>query len=116
MSNFVPTKQHLREVLFFFFNQKKKAAENFRLLQETYDKHAPTQSSCENWFKRFKSSDFDVSDKERSGQQKKLEDEKLEALLKENSAQTEKELAEQLNGTQAAISKRLHTLKMIQKE
>ncbi len=48
--------------------------------------------------------------------QKKFEDEKLEALLKENSAQTEKELAEQLNVTQAAISKRFHALKMIQKE
>lgn len=116
MSTFIPTRQHFREVLLFCFNQKKKAAESFRLIQETYGENAPTQQTCENWFKRFKTGDFDVCDKERSGQPKKFQDEELEALLKENSAQTEKELAKQLHVTQAAISKRLHAMKMILKE
>ena len=116
MTTFIPTKQHLREALLFCFNQKKKAADSFRLLEETYGQHAPTQQTCENWYKRFKSGDFDVSDKERSGQPKRFEDEDLESLLKEDSTQTEKELAKQLNVTQAAISKRLHAMKMIQKE
>ncbi len=40
----------------------------------------------------------------------------MESLLKEDSTQTEKELAKQLNVTQAAISKHLHAMKMIQKE
>jgi len=40
----------------------------------------------------------------------------LQALLDINSAQTEKELAEQLNVTQQAISVRSHTIGKIQKK
>ena len=36
MSNFVLTKQHLREVLIFCFNWKKSAAEVHRMLIEVY--------------------------------------------------------------------------------
>jgi len=37
MSNFVLTKQHLREVLIFCFNWKESAAEVHRMLVEVYD-------------------------------------------------------------------------------
>ncbi|KYM78243.1 Lachesin [Atta colombica] len=46
MSNFVLTKQHLREVLIFFFNWKKSAAEAHRMLVEVYGDTAPTDKSC----------------------------------------------------------------------
>ena len=36
MSNFVLTKQHLREILIFYFNWKKSAAEAHRMLTEVY--------------------------------------------------------------------------------
>ena len=36
ISNYVPTKHHLRRVLHFFFNSKESAAESHRLLFETY--------------------------------------------------------------------------------
>lgn len=52
--------------------------------------------------------------KKRSGPSKKTnEDEELAALLKENSSQTQKEVA---NVNEAAMSKRLHGMKMIQIE
>ena len=37
MSNFVLTKQHLREILIFYFNWKKSAAEAHRMFVEVYD-------------------------------------------------------------------------------
>jgi len=43
MSNFVLTKQHLREVLIFCFNWKKSAAEAHRMLDGDT---APTDKSC----------------------------------------------------------------------
>lgn len=49
--------------------------------------------------------------KKRSGPSKKTNED--EALLKENSSQTQKEVA---NVTEAAMSKRLHGMKMIQIE
>lgn len=55
MSNFEPNKEHLRHVMIFLFNQKKKASESHRILVETYGDLAPTVKTCERWFQRFKS-------------------------------------------------------------
>ena len=83
-SNFVQEKDVLRGSLITFFHLKKTAAESYRLLVEAYGEHALTQKTCERWFKRFKSGDFDIKDKERPGQPKKFEDADLQALLDED--------------------------------
>lgn len=57
-----------------------------------------------------------MNDKQRSGQPKKFEDTKLQALLNENSAQTLQELSAALNITPMAVSKRLHAMGKIQKK
>nr|KAF6296067.1 hypothetical protein mMyoMyo1_009189 [Myotis myotis] len=62
MSNFVPKKEHLLEVIIHYFILKKSAAESYNILREAYGEHAPSQNTCERWFKRFKSDDFDVKD------------------------------------------------------
>jgi len=46
MTNFVLTKQHLRENLIFYFNWKKSAAEAHRMLVKVYGDTAPTDKSC----------------------------------------------------------------------
>jgi len=102
MSNFVLTKQYLREVLIFCFNWKKSAAEAHRMLVEIYGDTAPTDKSCRDWFRSFKDGDFSVEDKPRSGQSKKFED-KEEALFEEDQSQTQEELAELLRITQQAV-------------
>ncbi|UYV78940.1 SETMAR [Cordylochernes scorpioides] len=112
MSTFLPTKHNLREALLFCFNLKKSATDGHRLLCEAYGKHA----SCEYWFRRFKSGDFDTRDKERGGRPIKFEDAELEALLDEDSSQTQEELAETLGVTQQAISNRLKVMGMVQKQ
>ncbi|KAG5327808.1 MOS1T transposase, partial [Pseudoatta argentina] len=66
MSEFIPKKQHLREVLLHYFILKKSAAETHRLLVDIYDEHASSKTSCKEWFRRFNSGDFDVRDKERN--------------------------------------------------
>ena len=57
-----------------------------------------------------------MEDEERPGQRKKFEDEELEALLDEDCCQTQKELAESVGVTQAAISKRFKAAGYIQKQ
>ena len=70
-----------------------------------------------DWFRRFKSGDFDTEDKERPGHPKKIKDEELETLLDENPCRTQDELAESLEvHCPLSISKRLHALRMIQKK
>ena len=47
---------------------------------------------------------------------KKFEDKELEALLEEDQSQTQEELAESLGVIQQAVSVRLRTMEMIQKQ
>lgn len=85
------------------------------MLYEAYGEHAPSISACEFWYRRFKSGDFDNSDKERDGRPTKFEDTELEKLMDQDCSQTQKELAESLSVTQQAISVRLKAMGMIQK-
>ena len=116
MSGFVLSKQHLREVLIFFFNGKKSAVESHRMLVEVYGESALSDKTCREWFRRFKSGDFSVEDKERSGQPQKFEDDELEALLDPDPCQTQTELAESLGVTQKTISVLLKQSELIQKQ
>ncbi|KAM0736914.1 Mariner Mos1 transposase [Formica fusca] len=116
MSSFEPNKRHLRELLIYFFNLKKSAAEAYRLLVEAYGETALSERSCREWFQKFKNGEFDIEDKERSGRPKVYEDAELEALLDQHSCQTQEELALTLGVTQQAISHRLKSLGLIQKQ
>ena len=64
MSKFITDKEHSRTASIFCFHFKKIPAEPYRSLPETYGEHAPTQETCERWFRRLKSDDFQVADKE----------------------------------------------------
>lgn len=70
MSNFEPTKEHLRGAPLFCFHLKHTAAESHRLLIEVYGEHAVSNPQCREWFRGFKKRDFGVQDKPRSGQPK----------------------------------------------
>ncbi|EFN83786.1 hypothetical protein EAI_16388, partial [Harpegnathos saltator] len=53
---------HFRHALLLFFNQKKTADEDHRILTETYGDVAPSIKTCEYWFRRFESGDFNVDE------------------------------------------------------
>ena len=50
-----------------YIEQRAIAAESYRLLREAYGEHAPWQGTCQQWFRRFKSGDFDTRQEERQG-------------------------------------------------
>lgn len=116
MSNFVPEKCHMREALLFLFNLKKNATEAHQMLVDAYIQRALSLRTCQEWFKRFKAGDFDVNDKEHGKPPQKFQDSELQALLDEDDAQTQQQLANALNVTQQSISNRLHEMGKIQKE
>jgi len=76
------------------------------MLVKAYGEHALGKSQCFEWFKKFKSGDFDVTNKDRGKPPKKFEDSELQALLDEDDTQIQ-QLADQLHVTQKAISERL---------
>ncbi|EFN88733.1 Histone-lysine N-methyltransferase SETMAR, partial [Harpegnathos saltator] len=92
------------------------AAEAHRMLSNIYGEAAISERTCREWFQRFKNGDFHVEDQHRGGREKVFEDAELEALLNEDSCQSQEELARSLGVTQQAISKRLKDMEMIQKQ
>ncbi|GBP50081.1 Mariner Mos1 transposase [Eumeta japonica] len=64
-----------------------------RVESEAYNEAALSERTCRERFQKFKKHDFDVEDKYCSGCPKIYEDAELEELLKEDSSQTQKELA-----------------------
>ena len=114
MSDFVPNSHHLREVLLHYFISKKTAAESHRILVKVYGEHALSETTCRDWFRRFKSGDFDLSNKDRGKPPKKFEDSELQTLLDKDSTVTLKQLAEALGVDQGTISRRLHAIGKIQ--
>jgi Transposase. len=116
MSNFVPNKMFLRGVLLHYFNMKKSAAESHSILMAVYGDRALSERTCQKWFARFKSGDFDLEDQGRARCPKKFEDAELETLLDEDPCQTQEELALPLEVTQQNISLRLKATGMIQKQ
>ena len=65
MSNFVSGNYDLRTALIFCYHLKKTAAKSHRMLVEAYGEHALGKSLCFEWFKKFRSGNFDVRDEER---------------------------------------------------
>jgi len=94
---------------------KKSAAEAHRLLVEAHSDATLSERNCREWFQKFKNGEFDVEDKERSGRPKVYKDAELEALLDEDSDQTQKEFGLTLGVTRQTISYRLKSFGMIQK-
>lgn len=115
MTTFVPSSLDLRTSLIFCFHLKKTAAESHRMLVEAYGDHALGKSQCFEWFKKFKSGDFDVRNEERGRPPKKFEDGDLQGLLDEDDSQTQQQLADQLNVTREAVSMRLRAMGKVQK-
>ena len=115
MSNFVPGNYDLRAALIFCYHLKKTVAESHRMLVEAYGVHALGKSQCFEWFKKFRSGNFDARNEERGRRPKKFQDSELQASLDEDDAQTQQQLAYRLNVTREAVSIRLKAMGKIEK-
>ncbi|UYV68463.1 RRAGD [Cordylochernes scorpioides] len=84
-------------------------------ISEVHGDHALRKSQCYKWFKKFQSGDFELDNEPRGKPHQKFEDAEQQALLDEDSTQTQEKLAKQLQVSQGAVSLRLNSLRMTQK-
>ena len=116
MPKFEPTKRNLRKAMLFCFHLEKSAAGSHRLLVEADGNHTPTVQIVENWFRRFKSGDFDLGDKENPEQPKKFEDTELKAFLDQNPCVTFEMTVDEFNVHVSTVSKRLKAMRVIKEK
>ena len=73
------------------------------------------KSMARKWFIKFKNGNFDIDDMPHSGRLSEFDKNHLKALLKEESHQTSRELAEKMNYNQKTIFNHLHSLGFAEK-
>ena len=73
------------------------------------------ESTARKWFAKFKNGNFDIDDTPRSGRPSGFDEDHLKALLKEESRQTSRELAEKMNCNEKTILNHLHSLGFAEK-
>jgi histone-lysine N-methyltransferase SETMAR len=104
-----PDKNHIRHIMLYFFHRKKSAAEAARKICKTYP-NAISERQCQEWFKRFREGDFDLSDRPRSGQPRKVDNDELRALVESDPRLPSRELAIRLGVSQRAVIDHLHEI------
>ena len=66
-------------------------------LYGVYSEKSLIERQCQNWFARFRFRDFDLKDASRYGHPTEVDDDKTNAMIKNNRRSTTREIAEKLN-------------------
>ncbi|GAB0087225.1 hypothetical protein DMENIID0001_015090 [Sergentomyia squamirostris] len=106
-------KIHIRHCMLFHFHQCTSAAETRRKICKVYGWEALAESSCRDWFRRFKKGDFRIEDKPRSGRPKEVEDMDLNDLLADDPNMSAVDLAKTLKVDQSTVNRRLHAMGLV---
>ena len=73
------------------------------------------ESTARKWFVKFKNGNFDIDDTPHSRRPSEFDKDYLKALLKEESLQTSRELAKEINCDQKTILNHLHSMEFAKK-
>ncbi|CAG0894362.1 unnamed protein product [Darwinula stevensoni] len=86
-------RDHLRTCLLYEFRLGEKAADAHRRLCQAFGEGAISEKTCFDRFARFKSGNYSVEDKPRSGRPSELDDEALLQLVEADPSMTTRDMA-----------------------
>lgn len=113
---------HLRHLLLFEFNcemQKNdkppKATEITKKICQVYGKDFISLRTAQKWIARFKEGNFELKDQLHTGRPSEFDEQCLEELIRQNSRQTTRELADQIGCSPQTILNHLNAMGKVQK-
>lgn len=101
---------HIRHIIFHEFMRGTSAAQAARNIDAVYGEGSVSEHTCRIWFNRFRSGDTSLEDQPHSGRPSEVNDQALIGLVKEDSRQTTRDLAEQLQVSHTTVENHLYKL------
>lgn len=75
-----------------------------------YGEEALKERQCQNWFIKFRSGDFSLKDKQRSGRPNQVDDNQIKAIIQLDRHKTEREIGEMLNVPKSTVHDHMNRL------
>ena len=98
---------HHWHILLYYFKKGKRAAEAHRKICSVYGDDALTERTCQNWFVKFHSGNFDINDSQQSGRPQEIETNNFKAIVDQNPTQSVREIAMALNVSHTSVENHL---------
>ncbi|KAG5325309.1 SETMR methyltransferase, partial [Pseudoatta argentina] len=102
-------KVYFRYLMLFYF-RKKNAAQTAKKICAIYGNGIVAESTARKWFARFKSGNFDLEDRKRSGRPVVVNDDQIVTLIENNPRHTTRDIAEILHISHMSVVRHLETL------
>ena len=84
-------------------------------LRDVYGDKALKETQWQSWFDKFRSGDFSLKDKPRSGRPSEVDDADIKALIESDRHVTEREIGEKLNIPHSTIHDHIRRLRLVKK-
>ena len=101
MSDLPP--DHVRYAILFKFESGATAAQAAREINYVYGEGSTSESTCDRWYRRFRSGDKSLKDEARPGRPMEVDESALLQLIRENSRLTTIEIAEHMKLTHTSM-------------
>lgn len=115
MADFVPSESHIRNCVLFHFNAGLSATETTRKICDIYGDVLKV-NKCQRWFRRFAASDYDLSDKHRTGRPGQFDNDALKSLVESDPRLTIQELSRSLGSTWSTVQRHLKEIGKVHRQ
>ena len=100
-------KLKIRERMLFSFKMGKSAAETCRNINESFGERVVSETTCRDWFKKFRNEGENIKDKPRSGRPPALDPEVLRDKVNDQPATSVRRLSTELNSSKSTVHRNL---------
>lgn len=106
---------HIRHCLMYEFRKGSTSSNAFKNISTTYTECNLSLDKCQRWFRRFKSGNFDISER-RGGSSSNLNNNVLLSLIEEYPMRTTRDLGDNLQVSHTTIATHLHELGKVNRQ